>query len=75
MCCVWEEFIFGDNYCSPAWRLAEGKIDIYTMDKLLKATIYKKVPNSQSEVELLESGVSLPAVHLEEYSSDSTLCG
>ena len=46
------------------------------MNKLLKATIYKKVPNSQSEVELLEaSGPGVPAIILNESSSESTLCG
>lgn len=46
------------------------------MAKLLRAAIYKKVPNSQSEVELLESGVTLPVIHIEDTSSsESTLYG
>ncbi|XP_052775553.1 potassium voltage-gated channel protein Shab-like isoform X2 [Mya arenaria] len=43
------------------------------MDRFLRATIYKKVPNSQSEVELLESGVSVPTIHVEEPIEESAL--
>lgn len=46
------------------------------MDKLLRVAIYKKVPNSQSEVELLETGVTRPGIHIDSpSSSESTLCG
>ncbi|XP_052257253.1 potassium voltage-gated channel protein Shab-like isoform X4 [Dreissena polymorpha] len=43
------------------------------MDKLLRATIYRKVPNSTSEVELLESTHSVPTIQIDDSSSESTL--